>query len=67
VTIGHAQNAAANQSVPDLLHTGLTLIGMRVDIPANTTIGANVLVAPRTTGKAWINSTNYPDGSTITS
>ena len=63
--IGHAGAAVANQSVPDLLHTGLTLIGMRNAVPSNTTIGANVLVAPRVDQTTWERSDTYPDGSSI--
>jgi ADP-glucose pyrophosphorylase len=63
--VGHAGAAVANQSVPDLLHTGLTLIGMRNAVPSNTTIGANVLVAPRVGQTTWERSDTYPDGSSI--
>ncbi len=64
-TIGHGAAAAPNMKVPDLLHTGLTLIGMRSTVPAGTHIGANVLVVPRVTGATWQQSREYPDGSSI--
>jgi glucose-1-phosphate adenylyltransferase len=64
VTIGHSGPAAVNSSVPAVLHSGLSLIGMRSVIPAGTTLGANVLVAPRTSGAAWTART-YPDGTAI--
>ncbi len=63
--IGHAAAAVPNERVPDLLHTGLTLIGMRNEIPAETHLGANVLVAPRTSGQAWIKNKHFPDGSSV--
>jgi glucose-1-phosphate adenylyltransferase len=63
--IGHAAAAVPNERVPELLHTGLTLIGMRNEIPAGTHLGANVLVAPRTSGQAWIKNKHFPDGSSV--
>lgn len=35
-----------NQAIPTLLNTGITLIGRRATIPAGTTIGRNVVIAP---------------------
>lgn len=64
VTIGHGGAALSNTSVPDVLNTGLTLIGMRCVVPAGTSLGANVLVAPRTVGAAWT-ARQYPDGTSI--
>ena len=63
--IGHAAQAVANNAVPDLLHTGLTLVGMRNVVPSNTTLGANVLVAPRVDAATWARSDTYPDGSAV--
>ncbi len=63
--IGHAAPAVANNAVPDLLHSGLTLVGMRNVVPSNTTLGANVLVAPRVDATTWARSDTYPDGSAV--
>lgn len=61
-TIGHKLSTTPNQSAPDLLNTGLTLIGAHNTIPANTTIGSNVIIKPRADLSAYSGQT-IADGS----
>jgi glucose-1-phosphate adenylyltransferase len=63
-TIGHKLNAVPNQSAPELLNTGLTLIGAHNTIPHNTTVGSNVIIMPRTNISAWSGRT-IVDGSSL--
>lgn len=63
-TIGHKLNATPNQSAPDLLNTGLTLIGAHNTVPANTTIGSNVIVKPRADIASWAGRA-IADGSSL--
>ena len=44
--VGHGDDYAANQDVPDRLNTGITLIGKRARIPGGYRLGRNVLVHP---------------------
>ena len=63
-TIGHKLIAVPNQSAPELLNTGLTLIGAHNTIPHNTTVGSNVIIMPRTNISAWSGRT-IVDGSSL--
>ena len=64
-TIGHKHNASPNQASPDLLHTGLTLIGAHNVIPAHTTIGTNVIIKPRANVSQFGTNTIIADGTTL--
>lgn len=63
-TIGHKHAASANQGAPELLNTGLTLIGAHNTVPANTTIGSNVIIKPRADIASWAGRT-IVDGSSL--
>jgi len=63
-TLGHKNATTPNQVAPTLLNTGLTLIGAHNAVPANTTIGSNVIIKPRADLTAWGGRT-IADGSSI--
>lgn len=50
--VGEGDDNTPNQSAPDLLNTGLTLVGQRAHIPAGASIGRNVVIRPRVTDAA---------------
>jgi glucose-1-phosphate adenylyltransferase len=54
--LGEGEDNAANQGAPDLLNTGLTLVGQRSLIPAGAVIGRNVVIRPRVTDAALFGS-----------
>jgi glucose-1-phosphate adenylyltransferase len=56
-TIGHKHTATPNQAAPELLNTGLTLIGAHNTVAANTTIGSNVIIKPRADIASWAGRT----------
>ncbi|NBU64847.1 MAG: glucose-1-phosphate adenylyltransferase, partial [Chloroflexia bacterium] len=45
--VGHSRGGAVNAQIPNLLNSGLTLIGMHTIIPANVQVGTNVMIAAR--------------------
>lgn len=45
--VGTGEDNTPNQHAPDLLNTGLTLIGRRAHVPDNAQIGRNAVVRPR--------------------
>ena len=49
--VGHGDDYAPNQGLPDRLNTGITVVGERARIPGGFRLGRNVLVRPdRTEG-----------------
>lgn len=64
-SIGHKQNASPNHATPDLLNTGLTLIGAHNTIPANSKIGTNVIIKPRAPLSQGGTQMTIADGSTL--
>jgi glucose-1-phosphate adenylyltransferase len=47
--LGEGDDNTPNQGAPDLLNTGLTLVGQRSAIPDGAVIGRNVVIRPRVT------------------
>jgi glucose-1-phosphate adenylyltransferase len=45
--VGNGEDNTPNQQSPDLLNTGLTMIGRGAEIPAGAVLGRNVVVRPR--------------------
>ena len=43
---GNGQQSMPNQTLPDRLNTGLTIIGKGANVPAETKIGPNVIIEP---------------------
>lgn len=62
--IGRKQSGNVNTRFPELLNTGLTIIGMHSVIPDHARIGTNVLVAPRVSAAQW-QQTTLGDGATL--
>jgi glucose-1-phosphate adenylyltransferase len=63
--IGHKQIGSPNRAYPTLLNTGLTVIGMRAQVPAQAVVGTNVLIGPRIVPAQWPTPANLGDGETI--
>lgn len=63
--IGHKNSAVPNHDSPQLLNSGLTLIGAHNVVPANVVIGSNVLIKPRTNAAMYTNRTTINDGETL--
>ncbi len=55
---------AANRDLPDVLNTGLTLIGKGAEVPDNAVIGRNCVVRPYTPAKRFPKEA-VPSGTTI--
>lgn len=49
--IGAGRNVGANKEYPDLLNSGITIIGRNTAIPASARIGANCIIYPNKTPK----------------
>lgn len=63
-SIGQKQQGTVNTRFPDLLNTGLTVVGMHSVIPDQARIGTNVLIAPRVAASHW-HQTMLADGATL--
>lgn len=64
--LGDGDDNTPNEQSPDLLNTGLTLIGKRAHIPAGAVIGRNVVVRPRVTDSGLFGpEKRVPSGKTI--
>jgi glucose-1-phosphate adenylyltransferase len=63
--LGDGEDNTPNQMAPDRLNTGLTLVGRRARIPANITIGRNVVIWARVTEEAFRREKHVPSGRTI--
>jgi len=64
VQIGYGKDIVPNKNIPDKLNTGLTVIGKGAHIPANITIGRNVIIENHTSAKKF-KMDNIPSGETI--
>ncbi len=51
--VGDGDDNTPNQMMPELLNTGLTMVGRQARVPAGTRIGRNVVVRPRVTATAY--------------
>lgn len=64
--VGSGDDNQPNQLMPDLLNTGLTIIGRGVEVPANREIGRNVVLRPgvkaSTFGKQKVLASGYTLG-----
>ncbi|MBC8162566.1 MAG: glucose-1-phosphate adenylyltransferase, partial [Roseiflexaceae bacterium] len=63
--VGNGEEHTPNQSAPEMLNTGLTLIGRRARIPAGITIGRNVIIRPRVDEATFAAETSIVSGATI--
>lgn len=62
--VGNGDDNTPNHDAPELLNTGLTLVGRRARIPVNTQLGRNVVVQARVT-EASFASMAVPSGATV--
>lgn len=63
--LGEGDDNTPNSQAPYTLNTGLTLVGMRSQVPAGTRIGRNVAVRPRMSESAFGHEKLVPSGTTI--
>lgn len=63
--VGDGDDNAPNLLTPELLNTGLTLIGRGATIPAGVKIGRNVVVRSRATAAAFGGSTMIASGKNV--
>lgn len=62
--VGYGDDNTPNQQTPDLLNTGLTLIGRGAQLPAMVQVGRNVVVRPRIQ-EGMFNSSTVASGMTV--
>ena len=62
--IGFGDSIVPNKDIPDILNTGLTVIGKNARIPAGVKVGRNVVVEPHTVAKRFKNG-EIPSGETV--
>jgi len=63
--VGDGDDNTPNTEAPERLNTGLTIIGLKAQIPAGVRIGRNVAIRPRTPASAFPADGNVPSGATI--
>jgi glucose-1-phosphate adenylyltransferase len=65
VALGDGDDSTPNLQMPDLLNTGLTLVGRGAQVPAGVSVGRNVVVRPRVTAADYGAEKIVPSGRTI--
>jgi glucose-1-phosphate adenylyltransferase len=63
--VGNGDDNTANTLSPDIVNTGLTVVGRRSRLPANLSIGRNVVIKPRVDADTFAGSSEVASGSTI--
>jgi glucose-1-phosphate adenylyltransferase len=63
--VGDGEDNTPNQQAPDLLNTGLTMIGRSAEIPAGAVLGRNVVVRPRAAKAVFGKSASVASGRTV--
>ncbi|MFL5802884.1 MAG: glucose-1-phosphate adenylyltransferase subunit GlgD [Roseiflexaceae bacterium] len=63
--LGEGEDNTPNQTVPEQVNTGLTLVGRRAHIPEGAKIGRNVVVRPRVTEAAFKADKVVASGRTV--
>ncbi len=63
--LGTGEDNTPNRDAPHRLNTGLTLVGLRSQIPAGTQIGRNVAIRPRTSEAAFGKQKIVESGTTL--
>lgn len=63
--LGASEDNTPNQDAPELVNTGLTVIGRRAQVPANAQLGRNVIVRPRVTAAQFPKDGVVASGRTI--
>ncbi len=65
--VGVGENNQPNSNMPDILNTGITLVGQRSRIPEGARLGRNVVVGVRVTEEAFLDFPNLevPGGENV--
>ncbi len=63
--VGDGDDNTPNRDVPERLNTGLTLVGLRSQVPAGAHVGRNVAISPRTGEAAFGHDKTVPSGTTL--
>jgi glucose-1-phosphate adenylyltransferase len=63
--VGEGEMTTPNHEQPERLNTGLTLVGLRAQVPEGVTIGRNVAIRPRSNERAFPKSRAVPSGTTV--
>jgi glucose-1-phosphate adenylyltransferase len=63
--VGHGDDNQPNQTAPDLLNTGLTLVGRGAEIPAGARIGRNVIIRPGVAARQFGKDPSVPSGRAL--
>jgi glucose-1-phosphate adenylyltransferase len=63
--VGHGEDNTPNQQAPDLLNTGLTVIGRNAEVPAKARVGRNVVIRPRAGASAFGVDQSVGSGQTV--
>lgn len=62
--IGYSDSIVPNKNIPEVLNTGLTVVGKSVHIPANIKVGRNVIIEPDLTARHF-KTDEIPSGETV--
>jgi glucose-1-phosphate adenylyltransferase len=63
--VGDGEDNTPNQSAPEWLNTGLTVVGLRARIPASAVVGRNVVIMPRVGESAFRGDLTVKGGRTV--
>ena len=63
--LGDGDDNTPNQTTPEMLNTGLTLVGRKASIPAKLRIGRNVIIRPRVEAGSFGPDTTVASGKTV--
>lgn len=63
--VGDGDDNTANQAMPEVLNTGLTMVGEHSIIPEGMVIGRNVVIHPESSEKAYGKRKKIPSGADI--
>ena len=63
--VGDGDDNTPNVGLPEVLNTGLTLIGENSCVPEGLTIGRNVVVHPRSEAKAFGKKKKIASGAEV--
>ena len=63
--VGHGDDNAPNTAMPQVLNTGLTLVGKDCVVPEGVTLGRNVVVHPQSTARTFGKRKRINSGSEV--
>jgi glucose-1-phosphate adenylyltransferase len=62
--VGYGDDFTANRERPDIVNSGMTIVGKRAEVPACTRIGRNCVIGPNVTAEG-IEDSLIPSGTTL--